>query len=429
MKPVNIGIIGFGTIGTGAVRILQKDSTLLERKSGRPLLLKSVAELNFTQKDGIDSSKFIVTDDALQIINDPEIDIIIELIGGVNPAKSFIETALKNGKHVITANKELIAKHGAELFAIAKENSVNLNFEASTGGGIPIINAMTSSLAANSILKMYGILNGTTNYILTKMANEPVTFEAVLADAQKLGFAEADPSSDVDGHDIAYKLCILSSIAFNHFFDINDIYREGIRNISQRDIEIAKDYKMVIKMLAIAVADSESDDVELRVHPVMLPVTHPMASVNGSFNAVFVKGDNVDEAMFYGRGAGELPTASAVIGDTVEIARNIDSKRTSMALNFGTSHKNVVPMGEISSNFYLRFSVVDKPGVLAEISKIFGNNDVSIKMVKQAETGEDTAELNIMTHRVKEKKIQKAVEEIKMLKTVNELSSLLRMSL
>jgi homoserine dehydrogenase len=430
MKPVNIGLIGYGTIGTGVVRILQKDSALLEQKCGRPLKLKSVADLNFSEREGINSSLFTATDDANQIINDLEIDIIIELIGGVNPAKKFIEDALNAGKHVITANKELIAKHGQELFELAKKNKVNLNFEASTGGGIPIINAMTSSLAANSFSKIYGILNGTTNYILTKMTQEPVEFKDVLKEAQELGYAEANPASDVEGDDIAYKLCILSSIAFNHFFKINDIYREGITRISQRDIQIAKEYGMVIKMLAIGVAhNTPADSVELRVHPVMLPASHPLASVNGSFNAVFVEGENVDESMFYGRGAGELPTASAVMGDAIEIARNIDSQKTSDALNFGTSQKQIIPMGNISSNFYLRFSVTDRPGVLSQISKIFGDNDVSIKLVKQDDAGNDTAELNIMTHMVKESKLQKAINEIKELTAVTEISSILRMSL
>ncbi|MBN2717514.1 MAG: homoserine dehydrogenase [Deltaproteobacteria bacterium] len=427
MHSVNIGIIGFGTIGTGVVRILQKDAALLEKKSGRPMRLKKVADLHFTEKAGIDTSAFVQTSDANDIIRDPEIDIVIELIGGVEPAGQFIADALKAKKHVITANKELIAKQGEELFGLARANNVNLFFEASTGGGIPIINALTCSLAANSFRKIYGILNGTTNYILTKMYQEGAEFEDVLKEAQALGFAEADPSSDVEGHDIAYKLCILATIVFDHFFDIQQIYREGISAISKRDIEIAKEYGYVIKMLAIGV--SHGEQVELRVHPVMLPNTHPLASVNGSFNAVFVDGENVDESMFYGRGAGELPTASAVMGDAVEIARSMDYPRTSAALNFGSSEKELLPMGEIDSQFYLRLEVKDEPGVLAEISRVFGDNNVSIRLVKQGNVGKNNAELNIMTHSVKEYRFQNAVKHIRQLAAVTDVCSILRMEL
>ncbi len=425
-KPVHIGLIGFGTIGTGVARILQNDGDTLARRAGRPLTLKTVAELKFLAKEGIDATRFTVTKDATDIISDPEIDIVIELIGGVQPARSFIEGALRNKKHVITANKELIAKHGRELFALARENNVNLNFEASTCGGIPIINAMTSALCANSFSVLYGIVNGTTNYILTRMQKEHVSFADVLKDAQRLGYAEADPSSDVDGHDIAYKLCILASIAFNHFFDINEIHREGISRISHRDIEIATSYGYVIKMLAIGV--NHGDTVELRVHPVMLPAAHPLASVNGAFNAVFVEGSNVGQSMFYGRGAGELPTASAVMGDAVEIARRLDAGRTSEALNFGSAPCRLMPMDDIVSMYYLRFAVDDRPGVLAQISRAFGDNDVSIKLVKQDDLGNRRAELNIMTHEVRESKLQAAVREIAALPTVNEVCSLIRMS-
>lgn len=427
MKSVNIGVIGFGTIGTGVVRILQKDAALLEKKCGRPLFLKSVADLLLKEKTGIDTSQFQITADANTIVNDPEIHIVIEVIGGVDPAGALIETALKSGKHVITANKELIAKRGKALFSLAKQNNVNLLFEASTGGGIPIINALTSSLAANSFTKIYGILNGTTNYILTKMYSEGADFEDTLKEAQELGYAEADPSSDVEGHDIAYKLCILSSIVFDHFFNIDEIYREGIGRISKRDIQIAKEYGYVIKMLAIGVSHGQS--VELRVHPVMLPNAHPLSSVNGSFNAVFVDGENVDESMFYGRGAGELPTASAILGDAVEIARNIEHKQTSAALNFGESAKKLLPIGNIESQFYLRLTVKDVPGVLAEISRVFADNNVSIRMVKQDNSGQDNAELNIMTHSVKEAQFQNAIKDIKKLSAVNDICSLLRMEL
>ncbi|MBN2530128.1 MAG: homoserine dehydrogenase [Deltaproteobacteria bacterium] len=427
MQSVNLGVIGFGTIGTGVVRILQKDAALLEQKCGRPLVLKKVAELNFTEKEGINTSDFETTSDAMNIVQDPDIHIVVEVIGGVEPAGTFIEKALKAKKHVITANKELIAKKGKELFQLARENNVNLFFEASTGGGIPIINALTCSLAANSIRKIYGILNGTTNYILTKMYQEGADFKDVLKEAQELGYAEADPTSDIEGHDIAYKLCILATIVFDHFFDINEVYREGISSISKRDFQIAREYGYVIKMLAMGV--SHGDRVELRVHPVMLPNSHPLASVNGSFNAVFVDGENVDESMFYGRGAGELPTASAIMGDAVDIARHMDTRGTSAALNFGNSEKELLPMGEIESQYYLRLNVKDESGVLAEISRVFSDNGVSIRLVKQENVGSKNAELNIITHSVKEHRFQNALTHIRQLAAVDDVCSVLRMEL
>lgn len=427
-QAFQVGVIGLGTIGTGVVKVLQKDSNLLEARTGRPIVLKTVADISPQKKEGIDYSKFSLVNDAMQIINDPSIDLVVEVIGGVTHAKTFIEAALKNKKHVVTANKELIAKHGRALIGLAKDQGVNLFYEASSGGGIPIINALTSSLAANSYNKIYGILNGTTNYILSKMTAEGAEFDDVLKEAQQLGYAEADPTSDVDGHDVAYKLTILSSIAFDCYFESSDIFREGIRNISFRDIAVAKQYGYVIKLLAIGIA-REENQVELRVHPVMIKQSHPLAAVNGSFNAVFVEGANVGETMFYGRGAGELPTASAVVGDIVTIVRGAEIRETSPTLRFGASKKQIIPMGDIESKYYLRLIAKDHPGVLAAISKVFGDNGVSITTVQQTDPVGEDAEIVIMTHTVKESQIQKALAAIEQLDVVSRVCSLIRTGL
>ena len=425
----NVGVIGFGTIGGGVVRILQKDKALLKARAGIGVTLTTVADIAPQRKEGIDYDGFEMISDASALVTDEKIHIVVELIGGVSPARSFIETALKNRKHVVTANKELMAKHGKALIALAKENGVNLFYEASSGGGIPIINALTSALAANRYQKIYGILNGTTNYILTKMFYEGADFEAVLEEAQDLGYAEADPSSDVEGHDVAYKLAILGSIAFNCYFENEDVYREGITRISARDIDVAKKYGYVIKLVATGIAHG-NEAVELRVHPVMVKGDHPLASVNGSFNAVYVEGENVGETMFYGRGAGELPTASAIVGDIVTILRGAESKTSSPTLNFGEETRRVIPMGDIESKYYLRLTVADRAGVLAAITKSFGDHKVSIRTVEQTDhPGASNAELVMTTHIVKEAQIQEAIREIEKLDSVEEVCSLIRIDL
>jgi homoserine dehydrogenase len=427
-KTMNIGVIGFGTIGTGVVRVLLKDKELVSARSGCEVNLKTVAELHHQEKPGIDYSQFAMVTDAAEILGDDEIDLVVEVIGGVTPAKGFVETALKNKKHVVTANKELIAKHGKELISLAKENKVNLYFEASACGGIPIINALNSSLAANPFTKIYGILNGTTNYILTKMYSEGADFAAVLKEAQELGYAEADPSSDVDGDDVVYKLSILGAIAFDSFFDYRDIYKEGISRISVRDIEIAKEFNSIIKLLAIGIARGDKR-VELRVHPVMIPMTHPLAAVNESFNAVFVQGENVGETMFYGRGAGELPTASAIAGDIIHIARTAYVHGTSRALNFGQKEKQIIPMGDVESGYFMRLIAADQSGVLAAVSKVFADNNVSIRSVQQKDSTDGNAEIVIFFHKVKESAMQKAVKELKEIPFVKEVCSLIRVGL
>jgi homoserine dehydrogenase len=427
-KTMQVGVIGFGTIGTGVVRVLLKDKALISARAGCEINLKKVAELHPTEKAGIDFSRFEMVGDAAGVLNDDDIDLVVEVIGGVNPAKDFVETALRNKKHVVTANKELMAKCGKGLISLAKENKVNLYFEASAGGGVPIINALSSSLAANPFEKIYGILNGTTNYILTEMHDKGADFDEVLKEAQALGFAEADPSADVDGDDVVYKLSILGAIAFDSYFDYRDIYKQGITGISIRDIEIAKEFGHVIKLLAIGVA-LDDQRVDLRVHPVMVPASHPLASVSGSFNAVFVEGENVGETMFYGRGAGELPTASAIVGDIIHIARTAYVHGTSRALNFGQKKKTVLPIGEVVSSYFLRLRAADEPGVLAEISKAFGDNRVSIRSVQQQDYPDADAEIIIITHSVKESAMQKATAQVEKLSAVSEVCALIRVGL
>ncbi|MDR1453116.1 MAG: homoserine dehydrogenase [Candidatus Margulisbacteria bacterium] len=423
---LNIAVLGFGTVGAGVVKMLLHNGDLLARRTGKKLTLKYIADLDLKKDRGVKAPKEILTTDALKALNDPAVDIVVEVIGGVNPARKFIETALKNGKHVVTSNKEVIAKYGREFSALAAQNKVNILFEASAGGGIPIINALTKALAGNNIRRIYGIVNGTTNYILTKMYRENAELADALKEAQSLGYAEADPTNDIDGYDVVYKLAILASLAFNSHFAYQDIYHEGIREISAADIALAREFGYVIKLLAIGIAH-DAKNVELRVHPVMVPQRHPLATVNDAFNAVFVEGDCVGETMFYGRGAGELPTASAVIGDIVDLALH-DTEDTNAAPCFNFTRKEIVPIGAITSEYFIRLKVKDEPGVLAAVSRICADHKVSIKAVQQKDA-DSVAYLVIITHLAPEALLQKAVRRIGALRQVLEVSSVIRAGL
>jgi homoserine dehydrogenase len=370
----------------------------------------------------------LLSADAAAVLDDPSIGVVVEVIGGTKPAQVFIEKALTSGKHVVTANKELIAKKGPELFAVARKHNVTLHFEASSCGGIPVIHAFGQSLAANRFEQLLGIVNGTTNFILTKMYQEGAEYTDVLTEAQRLGYAEADPTADVDGHDAAYKLSILASMAFDSTVDYREIHTEGIRAITARDIAIAKSYGYVIKLLAIGVAHDD-DRIELRVHPVMLPRRHPLGAVNDSFNAVFARGNFVGDVMFYGRGAGQLPTASAIVGDIIDLAMHQLKGGTSPRMNFGAQKKAVVPMGEVKTQFYLRLDVKDQPGVLASITKVFGDCGVSISAVTQKEATGESVELVIFTHEVAESDFQRAVTGLRSLPVVVGVRSLIRTQL
>ena len=430
MKSINIGLLGFGTVGTGVVKILQQNSGVIEKRLGAKLNLKWIADLDIDRDRGVKVDKNILTKDANKVLNDPEVNIVIELIGGYEPAKSFILQALKNKKHVVTANKALLAKNGSEIFETASKNNVDIGFEASVGGGIPIIRAIKEGFTANNIQSVYGIVNGTCNYILSKMSDEGRQFDEVLKEAQALGFAEANPSLDIDGIDSAHKVTILSSIAFGVRVDFDKVYTEGISKITPIDINFAREFGYRIKLLAIT--KKSGNEIEVRVHPTMVREDNPISKVNGVLNAIEVTGDAVGENMLIGRGAGDMPTGSAVVGDVIDISRNILNSGVNRVspLSFLPKYiedAEIKNISNIISEYYIRFSVLDKPGVLSKISGVLGNNSISISSVIQKGRGEKGGvPLVIMTHSAKEKDIQKALSEIDKLDAVLDKSVLIR---
>ena len=425
MKPqINIGIIGFGTVGTGALKALLENKSEIERKVGSRLEVVQIADLDNATERPVKFDKSILTTDANQVLDNPDVDIVVELIGGVHPAKEFILRALRNGKHVVTANKELIAKEGAEILDEASKRGLDFCFEGSVGGGIPIVRPLKTCLAANKIQEVMGIVNGTTNYILTKMTNEGRDFAEALAQAQKAGYAEADPTSDIEGHDAKYKIAILASIAFTSRVNVDDIYSEGITKVSRRDIEYARELGYVIKLLAIAKRNGEK--IQIRVHPTLIPSAHPLASVNDVYNAVHIRGDFVQDVMFYGRGAGSLPTGSAVVGDVIEIARNINFNAGGRLPCTCFDRREVQAMDAVVTKCYICMLVADHPGVLASIAKVFGDNDVSIASVMQKDLRGDNAEIVMVTHGVAERNFRRAIESIEKLPEVAEICNWIR---
>ncbi len=418
MKKVNVGVIGYGVVGKGTVDTLLKNKETIRRKTGIEINLMGVADLSFKDKpkDQLPAVRIAVTD-AVELINNPDIHIIVELIGGYDHAKRFITAAINNGKHVVTANKALLAVHGRELFTLAKEKGVELEFEASVGGGIPIIKVLKEDLTANNITEINAIINGTANYILSRMTDEGQDYAAVLKDAQKLGYAEANPGFDVDGIDSAHKITLLSSIAFGTWVDFNKVYTEGITQISAVDIDFAKELDCTIKLLAIA--KKWNDGVEVRVHPTMIPNHYQLAAVNGVFNAVQVQGDIVGTTLHYGRGAGGVPTSSAVVADIVNIARNIvcGSVGRVPSLGFEQPIEERFPMKNIKeavSAFYLRFTAGDHPGVLSAIAGILAKNKISIRSALQRapQAMGENVPLVFLTHETTGRQIDAAVEEI-----------------
>lgn len=423
-ERIKIGILGLGTVGTGVVKLLEEQKNDFFWKVGCKLEIAKILVRNVNKKRSIDIDKNLLTENWEEIINDPEIQIVVEVMGGIEPAKTYILAALKAGKHVITANKDLMAEYGKELFDTANKHNLDLAFEASVAGGIPIIRPLKQCLAGNTINEILGIINGTTNFILTKMTNENVSFDDALKEAQRLGYAEADPRADIEGFDAARKLAILASIAFYNRVTLQDVYVEGISKLSLVDIIYAKELGFIVKL--IGVAKNTPDGIDARVHPMFIPSNHPLASVNDSFNAVFVKGNAIGEAMFYGRGAGELPTASAVMGDIIDVARNIVHNctgRIACTCFFHNSHKTIE---DIMTKYYIRMHVSDKPGVLASIAGVFGNHDVSLATVIQKHRNENMAEIVVITDDVQEKHINDALEIIKELPIVKEISALIR---
>jgi homoserine dehydrogenase len=430
MNEISLGLIGFGTIGTGVVKLLQNSRDLIEKRLGARLILKKIADLDITTPRSVLVPDDLLTTDVRAILNDPDISIVIELIGGYEPARSFILEAMQKKKHVITANKAMLATYGNEIFQIAEEEGVDIGFEASVGGTIPIIKTLKESLVANRMKSIFGIMNGTSNYILSKMTDEGKSFDVVLKDAQALGFAEADPTFDIEGIDTAHKLAITLSLAYGKKVKLDDIYREGISEITQQDIAFARELGYRIKLLAIAIQREEL--IEARIHPTMIPFDHLLANVNENFNAFHIIGDAADSVFLYGQGAGMMPTASAVVSDVVDISRNllkgISGRVPARSLRETIIHNiKLMPFDDIVTNYYFRFSAVDRPGVLSKISGILGQNNISIAAVIQKGRKQAGAVPVVMTtYKSKEVDVKNALKEIDELEIVHGKTILIR---
>lgn len=416
MKTINIGILGYGVVGAGVAKLLKQKKQLLESRIGAVLNLKTIADIDVTTDRGVDLGTTALVSDANQVIEDPGIDIVVETIGGETIARQFIIKSLESGKHVVTANKALLAGHGNDLVKTAGKNQVDLAFEASCGGCMPIIKSLRESLVANDIKSMSAILNGTCNYILTKISRDGSAFEEALKDAQDLGYAEAEPSLDIDGFDTAHKLAILNSLAHGMEINLKDIHVEGIRNITAKDIEFAREFGYTIKLLAIG--KIHDDHVEARVHPTMIPDSNPLSHVDSSMNAIVIEGDATGQTMLYGHGAGMMPTASAVLSDIADISRNIISGINRRVPVMGYPEENIrtlpiLPMSELNTRYYLRFEAQDHPGVLAKISGILGENNISIKSVHQkGRKSNGKVPVVMITHLAREAWVQKALKQI-----------------
>ena len=430
MKQINIGLLGCGTVGTGVAKILIENKDLLASRVGASLSLKHVADIDIKRDRKIKFDEGVLVTDARKVVDDPEIDIIVEMIGGVEIAKELILRAIDNGKQIVTANKALLAAQGNILFKAAYAKGIDLGFEASVGGCMPVIKSIRESLVGNRIKSMTGILNGTCNYILSKSTYDGITFEAALSEAQAKGFAEADPSLDVEGIDTAHKLTILNSIAYGMEINLNDIYIEGISKITPMDIDFANQFGYRIKLLAIS--KNRGKEVEARVHPAMIPFDNQLSNVNGPLNAITISGDAVGDMMLYGLGAGMMPTASAVVGDIADLARNLLSGTRGriplLSYQMESIRKiPIMPVDDIFTNYYFRFSAVDRPGVLSKISGILGNRGISIKSVHQkGRKSTGSVPIFILTHLAKESDVKIALSEIETLDIVSNKPVLIR---
>ncbi len=418
MKQIKIGLIGWGTIGTGVLKLWKKNRALRTRRLGAELVVSRVADIDLKRKRGIRVHPSRLTKDARRILDDPEIDIVIELTGGIKPAEEYIIRALRAGKQVVTANKALLAERGRSLFSFAKKSRRRIFYEAAVGGGIPLIKVLKEGLVANRIKSILGIINGTSNYILTRMAEDDIPMEVALAEARANGYAELDPTLDLQGIDSAHKLVILASLAFGGWIDLKKVYVEGIRKITNDDIRFTAGLGYVIKLLAIAKQDAQG--VEIRVHPTLLPVEHLLASVRGVYNAVSVEGDFSGPNIFHGQGAGERPTASAVAADLVEAGREVLSGNYGGGFSFESSEGfNILPIGDVLCQHYVNIPAVDHPGVLARISSIFSKFDISIASVIQRERRKrGVVPIILMTHKAREKDLQRALSRISRLAQV-----------
>ncbi|MGF0033395.1 homoserine dehydrogenase [Bariatricus sp. SGI.154] len=422
-RIIKVGLLGLGTVGSGVYKLIERQKDEMTDKTGAGLQIEKILVHNMNKpREGVDAS--LLTDKWEDIIQNDEIEIVVEVMGGIEPAKTMILEALNAGKNVVTANKDLVAEYGRELLDAAEKNGVDFLFEAAVAGGIPIIRPLKQCLAANEMDEVIGIVNGTTNYILTKMFEEGMDFQEALDKATVLGYAEADPTADIEGLDAGRKVAIMASIAFHSRVTFSDVYTEGITKISARDIAYAKEFGSVIKLLGVA--HNTEGGIEVAVHPMILPKEHPLASVRESFNAVFVHGDAVDDVMFYGRGAGEFPTASAVMGDVIDVVRDIQYHCTGRISCTCYRNTKVKEFKDVKNKFFLRMQVDNKPGVLAAIASVFGVHKVSISKVIQKIITDGVAELVIVTDAVKEYHMEDALEHLKDMETTREISSVIR---
>ncbi len=427
-RSIGIGLMGLGIIGGQVAKVLTEKADMLSEQAGCPLVLRKIKVLPIDLERPLSQelpADLLTTDDD-EFFNDPDIDIIVEAIGGESPAREYLERAITSGRYVVTSNKEVIAKHGAELQALAQQHAVGLRYEASVGGGIPLIAPFKHDLVANEITGIYAIINGTTNYILTRMAREGIDFPIALKSAQDLGYAEANPVNDIEGIDANYKLAIMASLAFQTVVKPEDIYREGISRIGSRDFRYARELGFAIKLLAIAKRAGNS--IEVRVHPVLIPEDSLLAKVDGVYNGILVEGDLIDKVLFYGQGAGPLATSSAVVADVVASAQDITFGVGNRLKWKPGSGKRIKPMDEIETQYYLRLNCADRPGVLAQVSKILGDNMISIASAiqKEADEAAQTAELVLTTHPSLEKAMRQALHQIEQLEVVKEISNFIR---
>ncbi|SHK09603.1 homoserine dehydrogenase [Clostridium cavendishii DSM 21758] len=427
MKKVRIALLGLGNVGRGVWKILQFNQDEIRKRSGYDIEVAKVLVRDMNKARGVDIPEELLTTDFNDIIEDSSIKIVVEMMGGIEPAKEYMLEAMKKKKHIVTANKMVLATEGDQLFETADKEGVMFYYEASVAGGIPIISGINESLTANKIEQLYGIVNGTTNYILTKMALDGMEFEEALEEAKEKGYAEADPTSDIEGFDAAYKLAILSSLAFGTKVEFDQVYREGITNITSEDITYAKEFGYVIKLLAIV--KEINNKLQLRVHPTFVPATHPLANVYNSFNAIFIKGNAVGDLMLYGRGAGDLPTGSAVVGDIISILRNnVDLESYLPSVKNNLWHKEFIDMKDVECKYYIRATVEDKPGVLGELTTMFGKNNVSLRSVIQRgkEQGEEGVSLVLVTHFTKEENLLNAIDLINIAPYVVKVDNIIR---
>ncbi|MFA8437418.1 homoserine dehydrogenase [Pueribacillus sp. YX66] len=421
-QQINIGLLGLGTVGSGVVHIIQAHQEQLQHQIGCPIQVKKILVKDFEKKRDVSVEREVLTDRPEDIINNDEIDVVIEVIGGVEETKEYIITALNNKKHVVTANKDLMALYGGELLSIAAENGCDLFYEASVGGGIPLIRSLVEGLSSDRITKMMGIINGTTNYILTKMTNEKASYDDVLKEAQALGFAEADPTADVEGLDSARKMVILSTLGFSMRIDLDDVSVEGISKVGLDDIEYAQQFGYTMKLIGIA--ESDNGRVEISVQPTLLPNTHPLASVNNEFNAVYVYGEAVGETMFYGPGAGQLPTATAVVSDLVAVVKNMRLGVTGKSVILPQYDKQLKEKHEIYSKYFLRFQVKDEAGAFSKISSLFADHEISLEKLLQLPVNDNgKAEIIVVTHQTTKQAYEEVVTKLRDLDVVYEVKS------